>query len=352
MKFVDEVSICITAGSGGDGCLSFRRERHLPKGGPDGGDGGNGGDVYLIADRTLHTLIDFRYQSRHKAKSGASGASQNRTGASGDTLLIPVPVGTRIFHGPVVLGDLTRHKQELLVAKGGRRGLGNARFKTSTNRAPRKTTAGGEGEELTLRLDLLLLADVGLIGLPNSGKSTFISSVSAAKPKIANYPFTTLRPHLGVVRFQSGASLVLADIPGLIEGASKGTGLGLQFLKHIARANLLLHLVDIAPVDGVDPAASIEVIEKELYASNKDLAKKSRWLVFTKTDLLTAAEVDERVQAVLQKLDTKLPYYAISAVGRTGLKVLLKALQAHWPQSAASEESEDDEPVDDSQEHR
>lgn len=329
MKFVDEVSIHVVAGSGGDGCLSFRRERHLPKGGPDGGDGGKGGDVYLVADRALHTLVDFRYQSKHKAASGERGGSRHCTGASGDDLLIPVPVGTRIFQGVRMLGDLTCHEQRLLVAKGGHHGLGNARFKTSIDRAPRKATPGGRGEETTLRLDLLLLADVGLVGLPNSGKSTLISAVSAAKPKVADYPFTTLRPHLGVVRFHAGASLVLADIPGLVEGASQGTGLGLQFLKHIARADLLLHLVDIAPTDGTDPAESISVIEKELHAFSEDLTRKPKWLVFTKMDLLAEAEATRLVKAIVKQLKIECPYYTVSAAKRSGLKPLLQALQAY-----------------------
>ena len=287
MKFVDEVTIHLEAGRGGDGCLSFRRERNLAKGGPDGGDGGDGGDIVLEAVGSLNTLVDFRFQPRYRAESGQGGAGRDMTGRRGDDCIVRVPVGTLVIDEETgeSLGDLAADGQRLRVAEGGRRGLGNTRFKSSTNRAPRKTTVGKPGERRKLRLQLRLLADVGLLGMPNAGKSTLIRAVSAARPKVADYPFTTLVPQLGVVRVASGSSFVLADIPGLIEGAAEGAGLGTRFLKHLARTRLLLHLVDVLPVDGSDPVASAEMIVAELERYSPALAQRRRWLVLNKVDL-------------------------------------------------------------------
>ena len=328
MKFVDQVHIDVAAGNGGDGCLSFHRARHIPKGGPDGGDGGDGGAVYLVANRALHTLVDFRYQTRHQAEHGQRGGNSHQTGKSGVDLEVGVPVGTRVYHGELVLGDLTRHGQRLLVSEGGVHGLGNARFKSSTNRAPRQTTTGGLGEQLRLQLDLMLMADVGLLGMPNAGKSTLISTVSAAKPKIADYPFTTLRPFLGVVRFGRGEHLVMADIPGLIVGASRGVGLGDQFLRHISRARLLLHLVELVPQNKNTLFEVVRSIEAELQAYNEALMEKSRWLVFTKADLLPANEAEAKAQDCLSALNWKAPSFIISASRRSGLEALLSALRS------------------------
>lgn len=350
MKFVDQVTIDVAAGSGGDGCLSFHRARHLPKGGPDGGDGGSGGDVYLLAEQMLHTLADFRYQSFHEAEPGDRGGGNNQTGKSGVDLSIKVPVGTRISHDELRVGDLVRHGQRLLVAKGGSNGLGNVRFKASTNRAPRRTTKGGAGEQLRLQLDLLLMADVGLLGMPNAGKSTLITRLSAAKPKIANYPFTTLRPFLGVVRFGVGEHLVMADIPGLVAGAGKGVGLGHQFLRHISRARLLLHLIDLVPQDGVSVTDNIRTIEKELSTFDDNLMAKQRWLVFTKSDLLPTDEALLRVCECLRHLQWSGPHFIISAHHQTGLDQLLAALrkaQAYigTPTAQAMNDEYDDECV-------
>jgi GTPase len=255
MKFVDEAPISVFAGNGGNGCMSFRREKYIAKGGPDGGDGGDGGSVYLVGDADLNTLIDYRYQPKYRAKNGASGRSRNCTGEKGDDLFLRVPVGTSVFdlETDELLGDITADKQQLLVAQAGFHGLGNTRYKSSVNRAPRQTSPGGEGEHRELKLELKVLADVGLLGLPNAGKSTFIRSVSSAKPKVADYPFTTLVPNLGVVKVEEHRSFVIADIPGLIEGASDGAGLGIRFLKHLTRCRILLHIVDVAPFDESDP---------------------------------------------------------------------------------------------------
>ena len=266
MQFIDEATIRVNAGKGGNGCLSFRREKYIPKGGPDGGNGGEGGSVYLVADDSLNTLVDFRYQPSFKAESGLAGSGQNKTGSAGENYLIRVPVGTTVINEETqeILGDLEENEEALLVAKGGSRGLGNAVFKSSTNRTPRKTIAGGEGESRQLRLQLKLLADVGLLGLPNAGKSTLISLISAANPKVADYPFTTLIPSLGVVRVAEEASFVMADIPGLIEGAARGQGLGTQFLRHLSRTRVILHLVEVFPLDQSSPLDNIELVEREL----------------------------------------------------------------------------------------
>jgi len=320
MKFVDEVQIRIEAGDGGNGCVSFRREKYIPKGGPDGGDGGDGGDVYLEADNNLNTLIDFRFERFHAAQRGENGRGANCTGARGHDLVLKVPVGTRATDEDTgeVLGDLTQIGQRLLVAKGGFHGLGNTRFKSSVNRAPRQKTDGTPGEQRNLRMELLLLADVGLLGLPNAGKSTFIRSVSAARPKVADYPFTTLVPNLGVVRMAAQRSFVIADIPGLIEGAAEGAGLGIRFLKHLERCRVLLHLIDILPVDGSDPAENARTIIGELEKYSPELAAKPRWLVFNKTDLMLPEEVEEVVARVTGELEWDGPVYQISAFNKEG----------------------------------
>lgn len=324
MKFVDETTIRVEAGDGGNGCMSFRREKFIPFGGPDGGDGGDGGSVYLQANPNINTLVDFRYQRLHRARRGENGMGSQCTGAKGDDLIIAVPVGTMIYDAETdeFIADLTEPEQKICVAQGGFHGLGNLRFKSSTNRAPRKTSNGTPGEHRQLRLELKLLADVGLLGLPNAGKSSFIRAVSRSHPKVADYPFTTLHPQLGVVRVDNLRSFVIADIPGLIEGAAEGAGLGIQFLKHLMRTRVLLHLVDIAPMDGSDPVNAIKTIEQELKKYSADLATKERWLVFNKTDLLTEDEIKTRCQAIIKKLKWKKPVFQISALKKEGTQQL------------------------------
>lgn len=331
MKFVDEAEIRVEAGDGGNGCVSFRREKYVPRGGPNGGDGGDGGDVWLIADENLNTLIDYRFERFHRAERGQNGMSANCTGKRGQDLTITVPVGTRArdLDTDEVIGDLTKHGQKLLVAKGGFHGLGNTRFKSSTNRAPRQKTNGTPGEVRRLQLELLLLADVGLLGMPNAGKSTFIRSVSAAKPKVADYPFTTLVPNLGVVRTAAHQSFVIADIPGLIEGAAEGAGLGIQFLKHLERCGLLLHLVDLAPFDGSDPVEQAVTIISELGKYSAALADKPRWLVLNKTDLLSEEEIAERAEQIINALDWEGPVYKISAFQGDARDVLVRDIMQH-----------------------
>ncbi|MCW8109303.1 Obg family GTPase CgtA [Alteromonas ponticola] len=326
MKFVDEAEIRVEAGDGGNGVVGFRREKYVPKGGPDGGDGGDGGSVYLQADENLNTLIDYRFERFHRAERGQNGQGGDCTGRKGKDLTVTVPVGTRATDCDTgeVLGDLTRHGQRLKVAQGGFHGLGNARFKSSTNRAPRQKTNGTPGEIRSLKLELMLLADVGLLGMPNAGKSTFIRSVSAAKPKVADYPFTTLVPNLGVVRQDSQRSFVIADIPGLIEGAAEGAGLGIQFLKHLERCRILLHMVDLLPADESDPADNARAIVTELEKYSPKLASKPRWLVFNKTDLLLEDEVEERCQRVIAALDWDGPVYKISAFQKLDVEPLCK----------------------------
>jgi GTP-binding protein len=328
MKFIDEAHIKITAGDGGNGCMSFRREKCVPFGGPDGGDGGDGGSIYLIGDINLNTLIDFRYKKVFKAERGEDGRGAQCTGKKGEDLYIRVPLGTMIKDENTedLLGDVTQHGQILKVAQGGFHGLGNLRFKSSTNRAPRQTTKGSTGEERDLHLELKVLADVGLLGLPNAGKSTLIRAVSAAKPKVADYPFTTLSPNLGVVRVATDRSFVVADIPGLIEGASDGAGLGIQFLKHIMRTKLLLHVVDIAPLDDSDPLVAIRMIQKELKKFNAELINKPRWLIFNKIDSLPEAEYKERAKNILKKLKWKDPVFYIAAISKTGTQELIYAM--------------------------
>ena len=324
MKFVDEVEIRVEAGDGGNGCVSFRKEKFIEYGGPNGGDGGDGGDVFLIADEGLNTLIDYRFERFHRAKRGQNGQPQNCTGKGSDDLVLKVPVGTRAIDQDTgeQIGDLTYKGQKLLVAKGGWHGLGNLRFKSSTNRAPRQRTDGTPGEIRNLKLELLLLADVGLLGLPNAGKSTLIRSVSAATPKVADYPFTTLVPNLGVVRLDSQRSFVIADIPGIIEGAADGAGLGTQFLKHLERCRILLHVIDILPVDGSDPLENAKVIISELEQHNEKLAGKPRWIVFNKLDLVLEEEAKEITDAILKGLDWQGEVHSISAFNHLGTKEL------------------------------
>lgn len=324
MKFVDEVEIRVEAGDGGNGLASFRKEKFIEFGGPNGGDGGDGGDVYLVADENLNTLIDYRFERFHRAKRGENGRSRDCTGRGADDLHLQVPVGTRTIDMDTgeQIGDLTEHDQKLLVAKGGWHGLGNTRFKSSTNRAPRQKTDGTPGEIRNLQLELLLLADVGLLGLPNAGKSTLIRSVSAAKPKVADYPFTTLVPNLGVVRLDTQRSFVIADIPGLIEGAAEGAGLGTQFLKHLERCRILLHVIDVLPADGSDPLDNARTIISELEQHSPELAGKPRWIVFNKLDLLLEDEVKEVMDRVLEGLAWEGNVESISAFTKTGTEKL------------------------------
>ncbi len=321
MKFVDQAVIQVQAGKGGPGCLSFRREKFIPMGGPDGGDGGDGGSVYLQADEGLNTLVDFRYQRQFKARNGEPGQGSDKRGKSAADLIIAVPVGTTVFEADTgeFIGDIVSAGQRLCVAKGGFHGLGNARYKSSTNRAPRQTSPGTPGESRRLRLELKLLADVGLLGLPNAGKSTLISRISNAHPKIADYPFTTLHPSLGVVRVGDWNSFVVADIPGLIEGASEGAGLGLQFLRHLSRNKVLWHVVDIASELEVELIIkNIRVIVAELQQHDATLFEKSRWLVFNKLDALVPEEARARIEAITAALSWKGPVYTISAVTGEG----------------------------------
>lgn len=337
MKLVDEAEITVTAGNGGNGCVGFRREKFIPLGGPNGGDGGDGGDVWLRADENLNTLVDFRHQTQFKAQRGENGMGSQMYGKAGDDITITVPVGTVVHNVDTdeVIGDLTEHGQRLLVAKGGLGGLGNMHFKSSINRSPRQSTPGGEGETRLLRLELKLLADVGLLGFPNAGKSTFIRAVSAATPKVADYPFTTLYPNLGVVSVETGRSFVIADIPGLIEGAADGAGLGSLFLRHIQRTHLLLHLVDIAPMDyegqGVlSPAEQVRAIENELRKHDPELLDKPRWLVLNKADLMFEDEAKAAAEAIIAELGWTQPWYLVSAIGREGTWPIMLAVQAFF----------------------
>lgn len=329
MRFVDEALIKIEAGHGGHGCLSFRREKFVPRGGPDGGDGGNGGSVYLEATQDLNTLIDFRYQRHFKAENGQCGMGGNCTGKQGEDLIILVPVGTLAYDVDTgeCLGDTPHHGDRLLIAQGGFHGLGNTRYKSSVNRAPRQTSNGTPGQSRHLRLELRILADVGLLGLPNAGKSTLIRSVSSARPKVADYPFTTLHPHLGVIRIEAHRSFVMADIPGLIEGASTGLGLGHRFLRHLSRTAILLHVIDVLPIDGSDPVLSAKAILNELTLYDPELLSKPRWLVLNKLDLITdPAERDLLTQRILKGLDWHDRVFSISAITGEGTLALCYAL--------------------------
>lgn len=343
MKLVDEAEIQVIAGNGGNGCVGFRREKFIPLGGPDGGDGGDGGSVWLVADENLNTLVDFRHQRLFKAQRGENGMGSQRYGKGGDDLIVTVPVGTVITNVETdeVIGDLTRHGDRLLVAQGGKGGLGNMHFKSSVNRAPRKALPGLPGEQRVLRLELKLLADVGLLGFPNAGKSTFIRAVSAATPKVADYPFTTLYPNLGVVSVEPHRSFVIADIPGLIEGAAEGAGLGAQFLRHLQRTRLLLHLVDIAPmeggVEGVSPADQVRAIERELGKHDPELLEKPRWLILNKADLMLDEERDETVRAVVEELGWRGPWYVVSAIGREGTWPIMKDVMAFFDRQREDE---------------
>ncbi|MBQ0795307.1 MULTISPECIES: Obg family GTPase CgtA [Zhongshania] len=324
MKFVDEAVIRVEAGRGGNGCMSFRREKFIPWGGPDGGDGGDGGSVILRAEASMNTLVDFRFVKAYNARVGEPGRGANCRGKSAEDLILNVPVGTTVVDEDTqeVLGDLVAAGDLLKVVQGGFHGLGNTRFKSSTNRSPRQFTRGSDGEIRNLRLELKVLADVGLLGMPNAGKSTFIRAVSAAKPKVADYPFTTLVPNLGVVRVQQHRSFVLADIPGLVEGASDGAGLGIRFLKHLTRTRLLLHLVDMAPYDGVTPQESVAIISKELSRFSPTLAGRERWLVLNKLDMLPDDERDARCQEVVDALGWTGPVYRVSALTGENTKAL------------------------------
>ncbi len=332
MKFVDEVTIHVKAGDGGDGCVSFRREKFIPFGGPNGGDGGDGGSVYLLGDPNLNTLVDFRHARTYRAERGENGKGDNRTGKSGEDLMIRVPVGTivRNVETDEVIGDVTREGQQLLVAHGGFHGLGNTRFKSSINRAPRRFTPGSPGESRELHLELKLLADVGLLGMPNAGKSTLIRAISSARPKVADYPFTTLYPNLGVVSVSMNRSFVVADIPGLIEGAAGGAGLGIRFLKHLARTQLLLHLVDMAPMDeSTDPVGDVRKIEVELKAFGNDLMTRERWLVLNKIDLVPESERERQRRDIIERLQWRGPVFMISAVNKEGTQGLIEAVMQY-----------------------
>ena len=329
MKFVDEAIITVDAGNGGHGCLSFRREKFIPFGGPDGGDGGDGGSIFLEADKGLNTLVDFRYRRHYKAENGQCGMGSNCSGKKGEDLVIHVPVGTLAYDIDTgeLLGDIKNEGDRLLIAQGGFHGLGNTRYKSSINRAPRQTSQGSPGESRRLRLELRVLADVGLLGLPNAGKSTLIRAVSSAKPKVADYPFTTLHPGLGVVSVASHKSFVMADIPGLIEGASTGAGLGHRFLKHLSRTCILLHVIDVAPLDGSDPLESARVIINELAAYNPDLLNKPRWLVFNKVDMIPDETLrQETLKRITDGLQWQGKTFAISAIRKEGTQALCYAL--------------------------
>ena len=319
MKFVDEASIEVFAGKGGNGCVSFRREKYIPRGGPDGGDGGDGGSVILEGSASLNTMVDYRFTRKFRAQNGESGKGRNCTGKAGEDVVLPVPLGTTIIDEDTeeVLGDIREAGDRLTVAQGGFHGIGNTRYKSSINRAPRQFSEGTPGESRRLKLELKVLADVGLLGLPNAGKSTFIRSVSAATPKVADYPFTTLVPNLGVVKVDAYRSFVVADIPGLIEGASEGAGLGIRFLKHLTRNRILLHLVDVAPFDESDPAEAAASIARELERFSPTLSARPRWLVLNKIDLVDSETLAERRQAIIDALDWQGPVYEIAAINGT-----------------------------------
>jgi len=354
MKFVDEASVSVEAGKGGDGCMSFLREKYRAKGGPNGGDGGDGGSVFVKADENVNTLIDYRYQRQYHAKAGEPGRGREMTGHKGEDIVLILPIGTTVIDEDTeeVLADLTYHGHEVKICQGGFHGLGNTRFKSSVNRAPRQYSKGSLGESRNIKFELKVMADVGLLGLPNAGKSTFIRQVSSAKPKVADYPFTTLVPNLGVVRAGPYKSFVLADIPGLIEGASEGAGLGIRFLKHLVRTRILLHLVDMAPFDETEePAQNAQVIVNELKQFSPELAKRERWLVLNKTDLVPEEEVEARCQRVIDKLNHTGPVFKISAINGDGCESLVLQLMEFIEQY--KEQMDNDEAYFDAQnEHR
>lgn len=344
MKFVDEATITVQAGKGGNGCLSFRREKFIEKGGPDGGDGGDGGSVYVIADNDLNTLVDYRYQKHYQAQNGEPGRGRNCTGAKGANIELKVPVGTTVVdnESEEVICDLTQVGERVKVAQGGFHGLGNTRYKSSVNRAPRQTSPGSEGERRDLRLELKVIADVGLLGMPNAGKSTFVRSVSQARPKVADYPFTTIVPNLGVVTVDRHRGFVIADIPGLIEGAAEGAGLGIRFLKHLARCRILLHIVDVAPYDDTDPAESAKAIIGELAQFSETLANRDRWLVLNKVDLLPNDRREAVCRHIVQELNWTGPMYQISAISGQGTKILCQNIM-RFIEERALEQREDEE---------
>ena len=346
MKFIDEANIEVIAGDGGTGSISFRREKYVPRGGPDGGDGGRGGSIWAIADRNINTLIDYRYARIHRAKSGERGRGADQYGRGAEDVVLRMPVGTVITIADTgeFLADLATDGQKALLAQGGKGGLGNLHFKSSTNRAPRQSTPGEEGVQRMLHLELKVLADVGLLGMPNAGKSTLIRAISAARPKVADYPFTTLAPNLGVVRVDENRSFVVADIPGLIDGAADGAGLGHQFLRHLQRTRLLLHVVDIAPLDGIsDPVADARAIVKELKRYDQALFDKPRWLVLNKLDLVDADDREQRVRAFVESYRWSGPVFAVAAIDGEGCREMVYAIQ-DWlekhPAQAGSEPSE------------
>lgn len=344
MKFIDEAKIYVKAGDGGNGAATFRREKYIPMGGPNGGDGGRGGSIYAIADRNINTLVDYRYTRKFIGKRGENGGGADQYGAGGDDIILRMPVGTVIYDQNTddILADLAEDGQKVLIAKGGKGGLGNLHFKSSTNRAPRQKTNGEQGEEFELRLELRVLADVGLLGLPNAGKSTLIRAISSARPKVADYPFTTLHPNLGVVRVDDEKSFVVADVPGLIEGAADGAGLGIRFLKHLQRTRILLHLVDIAPIDpDADPVRDAKAIVGELIKHDPELADKPRWLVLNKLDLIPEEDREKAIKDFLKayKKATKYdgPVFPIAAINGEGTKPLIYAIHDALEQMARPE---------------
>lgn len=345
MKFIDEAKIHVRAGKGGNGIVSFRREKYIPNGGPDGGDGGDGGSVYVVGTTDMNTLSDFRHTRKFIAENGKTGQSRNKTGRKGEDITIPVPLGTTIttLETEELIADVAMVGEPILIARGGFHGLGNTRYKSSTNRAPRQCSAGTPGELFDVQLEMKVLADVGLLGMPNAGKSTFIRSVSAARPKVADYPFTTIHPNLGVVSVAAHRSFVIADIPGLIEGASEGVGLGIQFLKHLQRTHLLLHIIDVAPLDeGHEPVDDAIKILKELENYDDNLFRKQRWLVLNKLDLLTEEEQEERCQKIIEGLDWNGPVYRISAINKSGVDQLCYDIMDLMEQEKETETDEKD----------
>jgi GTP-binding protein len=343
MKYIDEALIHVMAGKGGDGVASFRREKYIPKGGPSGGDGGRGGSIFAIADRNINTLVDYRFAREHRAKKGENGRGSDCYGKGAEDIVLRMPVGTVITNVATdeVIADLTRHEQTVLLAKGGSGGLGNLHFKSSTNRTPRQFTLGEPGEEFDLKLELKVLADVGLLGMPNAGKSTLIRAVSAARPKVADYPFTTMHPNLGMVRVDQNRSFVMADIPGLIEGAAEGAGLGHRFLKHLARTRLLLHVVDIAPLDeNVDPVREAKALVKELKKYDEALYRKPRWLVLNKADLLNEQDREKISKKFLRELRWKDKSFLISAVNGKGCRELTYAIMEYLEHQAIDKDDE------------
>ncbi len=344
MKFVDEAHIYVEAGKGGNGCVSFRREKYIPKGGPDGGNGGVGGNIFMVADNDLNTLVDYRYTRRYKAQNGQQGRGGQCTGAKGEDTFLRVPVGTTIVDEDTqeVIGDLLEAGQQFLVARGGHNGIGNTCFKSSTNRAPQTATPGHPGEARNIKLELKVIADVGLLGMPNAGKSTFIRSVSHARPKVADYPFTTLVPNLGVVSIQKHRSFVVADIPGLIEGAAEGAGLGIRFLKHLARCRILLHLVDVAPIDGSDPVEAARAIINELEVFSEALANRERWLVLNKLDLVPEDEREELCEHIVKELSWEGPVYCISAISSEGTMQMCQNMMTFIEERNLQENSDEE----------